>query len=306
MNPRPFSGAFAAATLASLMLAGCGGGGTSTSDPSLIANADSSWTWSLPVNFPTPAVPADNPMSEDKFQLGRRLFYDKRLSGNGTQACASCHFQHLAFTDGKPVSTGSTGEETARNAPSIANVAYNPTFTWANYSLVTLERHMLVPMFGENPTELGIDDSRRDTVLQRFRAGGGRYLLANRAATEFAGQRSALLGERASEVLDPDNILDSEGRKKIIELAAQHRLPAMYEWSDQVREGGLMSYGASLHELYQRVAAYVDRILRGARPGDLPVELPDRLELAINLRTAREIGLQLPQSLLSRASELIE
>lgn len=95
-------------------------------------------------------------------------------------------------------------------------------------------------------------------------------------------------------------------RKKIIELAAQNRLPAMYEWSDQVREGGLMSYGASLHDLYQRIAAYVDRILKGARPGDLPVELPDRLELAINLKTAREIGLQLPQSLLSRASELIE
>lgn len=79
----------------------------------------------------------------------------------------------------------------------------------------------------------------------------------------------------------------------------------MYEWSDQVREGGLMSYGAGLHDLYQRIAAYVDRILRGARPGDLPVELPDRLELAINLRTAREIGLQLPQSL-CQTSRLIE
>jgi cytochrome c peroxidase len=67
------------------------------------------------------------------------------------------------------VSTGSTGEETARNAPSIANSAWNPTLTWANYSILDLERHMLVPMFGENPVELGIDDSTRAKVLQRFR-----------------------------------------------------------------------------------------------------------------------------------------
>jgi cytochrome c peroxidase len=127
------------------------------------------WRWNLPANFKAPRIPADNPMSEDKFQLGRRLFYDTRLSGNGTQSCASCHFQHLAFTDGKIVSTGSTGEQTARNAPSIANSAWNPTLTWANYSILDLERHMLVPMFGENPVELGIDDSKRRAVLQRFR-----------------------------------------------------------------------------------------------------------------------------------------
>jgi len=127
------------------------------------------WTWSLPASFKPPRIPADNPMTEEKFQLGRRLFYDTRLSGNGTQACASCHFQYLAFTDGKAVSTGSTGELTARSAPSIANTAWNPTLTWANYSILDLERHMLVPMFGENPTELGIDDSKRDAVLQRFR-----------------------------------------------------------------------------------------------------------------------------------------
>ena len=168
MNPRPFSGAFAAATLASLMLAGCGGGGTSTSDPSLTANADSSWTWSLPVNFPTPAVPADNPMSEDKFQLGRRLFYDKRLSGNGTQACASCHLQNLAFTDGKAVSTGSTGEATARSAMGIANSVYHPTLTWANPTLTSLEKQMEVPLYGTSPVEMGINDANKAAVLKRF------------------------------------------------------------------------------------------------------------------------------------------
>ena len=152
----------AGAALVASMLAGL-------STEHTLAAAAPAWRWDLPAHFKPPRVPADNPMSEEKFQLGRRLFYDTRLSGNGTQACASCHFQHLAFTDGKAVSTGSTGEETARNAPSIANSAWNPTLTWANYSILDLERHMLVPMFGENPVELGIDDSTRAKVLQRFR-----------------------------------------------------------------------------------------------------------------------------------------
>jgi hypothetical protein len=88
MKNSPFPGAFTAATLASFVLMSCGGGGTSTTDSSQAVNTDASWRWDLPVNFATPAVPADNPMSEEKFQLGRYLFHDTRLSGNGTQACA--------------------------------------------------------------------------------------------------------------------------------------------------------------------------------------------------------------------------
>lgn len=133
------------------------------------ANAAERWQWELPVHFPQPSVPADSPMSEERFQLGRRLFYDTRLSGNGTQACASCHLQRLAFTDGRAVSIGSTGEPTPRNAPSIANVVYLPTLTWANYTLTTLERHAQVPMFGELPTEMGINDSNQAEVIGRFR-----------------------------------------------------------------------------------------------------------------------------------------
>ncbi|HES76905.1 MAG TPA: di-heme enzyme, partial [bacterium] len=101
--------------------------------------SDTPWQWNLPAHVPEPRVPNDNPMSEARFQLGRRVFYDPRLSGNQTQSCASCHLQRLAFTDGRALSLGSTGEETARNAPSIANAAYHPTLTWANYTLTTLE-----------------------------------------------------------------------------------------------------------------------------------------------------------------------
>ena len=128
----------------------------------------SAWQWHLPPDIPEPWVPPENPMSEEKFQLGRHLFYDKRLSGNGTFACASCHFQNLAFTDGKAVSAGSTKELTLRSAQSIANAAYHPTITWANISLNTLERQVPVPLVGENPVEMGLNDENMKEVMARF------------------------------------------------------------------------------------------------------------------------------------------
>lgn len=128
------------------------------------------WQWNLPAHFPVPKVPADNPMSEEKFQLGRHLFYDKRLSGNGTFACASCHFQNLAFTDGKAVATGSTGAHTPRSAQHLANSAYHVYFTWANYSLASMERQMLNPLLGENPVEMGVNDQTLPVILQRLRS----------------------------------------------------------------------------------------------------------------------------------------
>ena len=105
-----------------------------------------------------------------KADLGRYLFYDKRLSGNGTLACASCHFQHLAFTDGQAVSEGSTGEFTPRNAQPLQNLNYHTTFTWANPSLLNLERQMEVPLFGENVVEMGVNDSNKALVLERIRS----------------------------------------------------------------------------------------------------------------------------------------
>ena len=116
----------------------------------------SSYSWDLPPGFPPPLVPEDNPMTEAKVELGRHLFYDTRLSGNGAQACASCHKQDLAFSDGLGVSVGSTGERHPRNSQSLTNVAYNATLTWGNPVLEELEQQILVPMFGEFPVELGM------------------------------------------------------------------------------------------------------------------------------------------------------
>jgi cytochrome c peroxidase len=127
------------------------------------------WTWDLPSYVPPPRVPADNPMSEAKFQLGRRLFYDKRLSGNGTSSCSSCHLQERAFTDGRMTGVGSTGEHTPRNAPSIVNSAWHATYTWANPALVSLERQMENPLFGERPVEMGVNDANRAEIVARFR-----------------------------------------------------------------------------------------------------------------------------------------
>jgi len=128
----------------------------------------SSWQWHLPPGIPEPWVPAENPMSEEKFQLGRRLFYDKRLSSNASMACATCHLQKLAFTDGRAVSPGVTGERGLRSAQSIANAAYHPTITWANVTLNKLEMQVPVPLTGENPVEMGLNDNNAKTVLARI------------------------------------------------------------------------------------------------------------------------------------------
>lgn len=116
-----------------------------------------------------PAVPADNAFDEAKAELGRYLFYDRRLSVNGTTACASCHQQALAFTDGKARAIGATGELHRRSAMSLANVAYNGTFNWAEGRTKTLEEQALVPMFGLFPIEMGMSGIE-ESVLQALAA----------------------------------------------------------------------------------------------------------------------------------------
>jgi putative ABC transport system substrate-binding protein len=94
-------------------------------------------------------------------------------------------------------------------------------------------------------------------------------------------------------------------RGRIVNLAGKVRLPAMYEWREFVEAGGLMSYGTDLSDVYRRVATYVDKILKGARPGDLPIEQPTKFELVVNLKTAKSLGLTIPQSVLVRVDEVI-
>jgi putative ABC transport system substrate-binding protein len=95
-------------------------------------------------------------------------------------------------------------------------------------------------------------------------------------------------------------------RRRVVDLAAQNRLPAVYAWREFIDAGGLMSYGPDLADLFRRAATYVDKILKGAKPADLPVEQPTKFELVINLKTAKALGLTIPQSLLVRADEIIQ
>ena len=152
------------------------------------------------------------------------------------------------------------------------------------------------PSFGPQMQEAQKAASALGIKLVVVEVRGGDY---DRAFATIAAERAAALLVGNSPYLTRD-------RKRIIEFAAKRRLPAMYEWPEHVEDGGLMSYGSSQKDLVQRIAAQIDRICKGAKPGDLPVEQPTRFELLINLKTAKALGLTLPQSLLTRADRIIE
>jgi putative tryptophan/tyrosine transport system substrate-binding protein len=117
---------------------------------------------------------------------------------------------------------------------------------------------------------------------------------------------SSLARQDNGGLLCPPETFITAHRDLVIALAAEHRLPAVYAWRFFVKDGGLMSYGIDLVDVYQQSASYIDRILRGANPADLPVQTPTRYETAINLKTAKALGLSVPASLLVRADDVIE
>lgn len=127
-----------------------------------------SFSWDLPAHIAPPTMPTNNPISEQKIRLGRFLFYDLRLSGNKTQSCASCHQQAHAFADENMIAIGSTGEVHPRNSQSLVNIAFNSSLTWSNSTIIDLEKQIAMPLFGQHPIELGINETNRTEVLTRF------------------------------------------------------------------------------------------------------------------------------------------
>jgi len=136
------------------------------------------YSWRLPPGFPLPVVPADNPMSAAKVELGRRLFYETRLSSTGLYACATCHKPELAFTDGRARASGVTGESMKHGAMSLANVAYNAAFTWSDPRVHSLESQMRQPLFNEHPPEMGLKGAGRAAVDTLAAEPGYRELFA--------------------------------------------------------------------------------------------------------------------------------
>jgi putative ABC transport system substrate-binding protein len=123
---------------------------------------------------------------------------------------------------------------------------------------------------------------------------------------DFDAAFSAMAKERAEGLIVLVNPMFNVQRKHIIERATNHRLPAIYEWKSFVQSGGLISYGADVPDIYRRAAGFVDKILKGTKPGDLPVEGPTKIDMGINLKTAKALGLTIPESILKQAVEVIE
>jgi cytochrome c peroxidase len=165
-------------------LSACGFGGTE-------------YRLELPPDFPMPAIPKDNPITVEKVELGRRLFYDSRLSANGTQSCASCHQQAHAFSEPGAVAIGSTGQKHRRNSMALVNAAYGASFTWAHPGITTLEQHMLIPLFGDSPIEMGAGGHEQE-ILERIE-GDAEY--RRLFADAFAFQRQRISFDNISKAI---------------------------------------------------------------------------------------------------------
>jgi len=162
-------------------------------------------------------------------------------------------------------------------------------------------------LFDSSASVQGVSSTLRDIQT------AARALGVNLLSLELRGPDPDLEGafrtatrERAGALLVVSGPTQELHKKRAVDLAAKNRLPAMYAQSEYVGVGGLMSYAVSLPDLFRRAATYVDKLLKGAKPGDLPVEQPTKFELVINLKTAKALGLTIPPSLLLRADQVIE
>jgi len=146
----------------------------------------------------------------------------------------------------------------------------------------------------------------RETEVAAHALGLQLQLVEARGADELEGAFAAMTTERARALFVPADIILVRHAQQLADLAARHRLPAMYGFREHVEAGGLMSYAASFAVMFRRAATFVDKILKGTNPADLPVERPTKFDLVINLRTARDLGLAIPPSVLAQATEVMQ
>ena len=250
LGSRPAISTLAAPTI--LLLAACESPddllGPDTDPPTEPA----AFTWSLPSDFPEPRVPDDDPMTVGKVELGRHLFYDRRLSGNRTQSCSSCHQQERAFAEPRPRSVGSTGEAHPRASMSLANIAYQPVLTWANPELTRLAEQALIPMFGDEPVELGLAGMEdelvsrisSDSTYQRLFAAAYPGQAAHPDLTEVTVDGIATALAAFQRTMISGNSRVDQARRGEIQLNREEQLGETLFFSDRLEcsrcHGGLM------------------------------------------------------------------
>ena len=157
-----------------------------------------------------------------------------------------------------------------------------------------------------NAADLGMTLRYRSAETAARTLGFEIQALGVREPEDFAAAFAAMVDDRPDAILMVTDALMALNRKRVFEFAAQQKLPAIYEYAFLVRDGGLMSYGPDMGEVYDRAADLADRILRGARPADLPFEQPTRFRLVINKKTLETLGLTIPPAMLMRADEVVD
>src|SRR5262245_48885082 len=157
-----------------------------------------------------------------------------------------------------------------------------------------------------NSTEPGIGQLRKEVEHAVTTVKVQPQYIDIRTRTDIAPAFQAAAKARAEALLALSSFVLISQRKQIVELAQKDRLPAIYPWPEFVEDGGLMSYGANANDLFRRTATYVDKILKGSKPGDLPVEQPKKFEFIVNLKATKEIGLTIPPNVLARADRVIK
>jgi putative ABC transport system substrate-binding protein len=157
-----------------------------------------------------------------------------------------------------------------------------------------------------NPTSAAVPPQIRETEVTARALGVQLQPLEVRGPDDFERVFQAATKERAGALITLDDALLFTQRTRIVKLAAKSRLPAIYGFREFVDAGGLMSYAANTSDMYRRAAAFVDKILKGAKPADLPVEQPTKFEFVINLKAAKQIGLTIPPNVLARADKVIK
>jgi putative ABC transport system substrate-binding protein len=237
-----------------------------------------------------------------------RLNVDVIVAGGGTPAARAAK----QATSATPIVIFATDPVTAGLVASLARPGGNLTgFASLNPEMSAKRLGLLKEAFPKvervavlcDPADIG-EAGAIDAVARSF--GGRVQVLSVGRVEEFNGAFEAARRARAEALIVCASPFFNTHRKQVVNLAEQHRLAAIYEHRDFVAAGGLMSYGPNLAEMYRGAARFVDKILKGAKPADLPVEQPTIFEFVVNLKTARALGLTIPPAVLARADEVIE